>query len=125
MIDQSIQFRLCLVFSATNYEYNFHVKHNGKVSWQDPVARMSGLPFDCTMADVQKFFEGMICKIEQSSNNRLDILLDIEIARNGIYITRDMADKALGDGFVAFVNMDNAYKAVDVYDQKRIQHRFG
>lgn len=51
--------------------------------------------------------------------------LDIEIARNGIYITRDMADKALGDGFVAFVNMDNAYKAIDMHDQKRIQHRFG
>jgi hypothetical protein len=51
--------------------------------------------------------------------------LDIEIARNGIYITRDMADKALGDGFVAFINMDNAYKAIDMHDQKRIQHRFG
>ncbi len=51
--------------------------------------------------------------------------LDIEIAKNGIYITRDMADKALGDGFVAFVNMDNAYKAINTHDQKRIQHRFG
>jgi hypothetical protein len=50
--------------------------------------------------------------------------LDVEIARNGIYITRDMADKALGDGFVAFVNMDNAYKAIDMHDQKRIHHRF-
>jgi hypothetical protein len=49
----------------------------------------------------------------------------IEIARNGIYITRDMADKALGDGFVAFVNMDNAYKAIYMHDQKHIQHRFG
>jgi hypothetical protein len=36
-----------------------------------------------------------------------------------------MADKALGDGFVAFINMDNAYKAIDMHDQKRIQHRFG
>jgi hypothetical protein len=54
-----------------------------------------------------------------------EMCLDIEIARNGIYITRDMADKALGDGFVAFVNMDNAYKAIDMHDQKRIQHRFG
>ena len=52
------------------------------------------------------------------------INLDIEIARNGIYITRDMADKALGDGFVAFVNMDNAYKAIGIYDRQRIQHRF-
>jgi hypothetical protein len=51
-------------------------------------------------------------------------VLDIEIARNGIYITRDMADKALGDGFVAFVNMDNAFKAIDMHDQKHIQHRF-
>lgn len=36
-----------------------------------------------------------------------------------------MADKALGDGFVAFVNMDNAYKAIDLHDHKHIQHRFG
>ena len=36
-----------------------------------------------------------------------------------------MADTALGDGFVAFINMDNAYKAIDICDRKRIQHRFG
>lgn len=36
-----------------------------------------------------------------------------------------MADKALGDGFVAFVSMDNAYKAIDMHDQECIQHRFG
>ena len=35
-----------------------------------------------------------------------------------------MADQALGDGFVAFVDMDNAYKAIDIHDQKRLQHRF-
>ena len=51
--------------------------------------------------------------------------LDIEIARNGIYITRDMADQALGNGFVAFVNMDSAYKAIDMHDQKYIEDRFG
>lgn len=94
------------IFQATNYEYKFNVKHNGKVSWHEPVIRLSGLPSNCTMADVQKFFE------------------NVDIARNGIYITRDMADKALGDGFVAFINMDDAYKAIDVYDQKRIQHRY-
>jgi hypothetical protein len=29
------------------------------VSWHEPVIRMSGLPFACTMADVQHFFESM------------------------------------------------------------------
>ncbi|CAF0759922.1 unnamed protein product [Adineta steineri] len=94
------------VFRTTDYEFNFHVKHKGQVTWSEPVIRMSGLPFSCTMGEVQNFFE------------------NIEIARNGIYITRDMADQALGDGFVAFVNMTNAYKAIDTHDQKRIQHRF-
>ena len=50
--------------------------------------------------------------------------LGIEIARNGIYITRDMADKALGDGFVAFISMDNAYKALDLYHEKYLEDRF-
>jgi hypothetical protein len=36
-----------------------------------------------------------------------------------------MSDKALGGGYVAFVSMDNAYKAIDIYNQKSIQHRFG
>jgi hypothetical protein len=36
-----------------------------------------------------------------------------------------MSDKALGGGYVAFVSMDNAYKAIDVYDQKHIERRFG
>jgi RNA recognition motif-containing protein len=53
------------------------------------------------------------------------IYLDIDIARNGIYISRDMSDNALGGGYVAFVNMDHAYKAIDIYNQKHIQHRFG
>ena len=51
--------------------------------------------------------------------------LDIEIATNGIYISRDMSDNASGDGFVAFVNMDHAYKAIDLYDRSHMQHRFG
>lgn len=51
--------------------------------------------------------------------------IDIEIARNGIYITRDMSDRAVGGGYVAFISMDNAYKAIDIYDQKRIEDRFG
>ncbi|CAF2747899.1 unnamed protein product [Rotaria sp. Silwood2] len=103
---QYLDKRCIEVFRATTYEFNFHVKHKGMVSWREPVIRMSGLPFACTMADVQNFFE------------------NIEIAKNGIYITRDMADKALGDGFVAFVNMDNAYKAIDMHDHKHIQHRY-
>jgi len=36
-----------------------------------------------------------------------------------------MSDNALGGGYVAFINMDNAYKAIDIYNQKNIQHRFG
>ncbi len=48
-----------------------------------------------------------------------NLYLDIEIARNGIYISRDMSDNAVGVGFVAFVSMDNAYKAIDIYDQKK------
>jgi len=94
------------VFRATNYEYNFFVKHKGTVSWREPVIRMNGLPYTCTMADVQNFFK------------------DIEIARNGIYISRDMTDNAVGGGYVAFVSMENAYRAIDTYDQKNIQHRY-
>ncbi len=68
--------------------------------------------------------------LEKKPNNSFSFLtnifnLDIEIARNGIYISRDMSDKALGGGYVAFVSMDNAYKAIDIYDQKHIERRFG
>lgn len=59
----SINFQLLLSFHSvtrtTSYEYSFHAKHNGKVSWYEPVIRMSGLPFACTMADIQNFFESM------------------------------------------------------------------
>jgi len=44
------------------------MKHNGKVSWHDPVIRLTGLPFNCTMADVQKFFESMF--FERKKNRR-------------------------------------------------------
>ncbi|CAF0864583.1 unnamed protein product [Adineta ricciae] len=93
------------VRSATIHEYNVCMKHKDSVSWHEPVVRMSGLPISCTMGNVQNFFK------------------NIEIARNGIYITRDMADQALGNGFVAFVNMDSAYKAIDMHDQKFIEDR--
>ncbi len=83
---------------------------------------MNGLPYTCTMADVQIFFKGIF---EWIDYRFICWYLDIEIARNGIYITRDMSDKALGGGYVAFVSMDNAYKAIDIYNQKSIQHRFG
>ncbi|CAF3777142.1 unnamed protein product [Rotaria socialis] len=94
------------ILQATVYEYNFFVKHKGMISWREPVIRMNGLPYTCTMGDVQNFFK------------------DIPIARNGIYITRDMTDNALGGGYVAFISMDNAYKAMDIYDQAHIQHRY-
>ncbi|CAF4047739.1 unnamed protein product [Rotaria sp. Silwood2] len=103
---QFIGNRYIEIFRTTIYEYNFFIKHKGMISWREPVIRMNGLPFSCTMGDVQNFFK------------------DIAIARNGIYITRDMTDNALGGGYVAFVSMDNAYKAIDIYDQKHIQHRY-
>ena len=94
--------------------------------WQDPVLRLNGLPERCTMADVQNFFQGEFQQQENLSVIIVSIvILDIEIARNGIYITRDMSDRAVDGGYVAFVSMDNAYKAIDIYDQKRIEDRFG
>jgi hypothetical protein len=36
-----------------------------------------------------------------------------------------MSDTASGGGYVACVSMDNAYKAIDIYNRKRIHHRFG
>ena len=36
-----------------------------------------------------------------------------------------MTDDACGGGYVAFVSMDNAYKAIDIYNQQNIQHRSG
>ena len=51
--------------------------------------------------------------------------LGIEIATNGIYISRDMSDNASGGGYVAFVDMDTAYKAADLFDREHLQDRFG
>lgn len=47
-----------LVFRATQHEFTFFVKHQGMVSWREPVIRMRGLPVTCTMANVQNFFQG-------------------------------------------------------------------
>ncbi|UJR23540.1 hypothetical protein I4U23_026529 [Adineta vaga] len=104
--NQYLESRYIEIFRSTNYEYNFFIKNKGTILWREPVLRMNGLPYSCTMGDVQLFFK------------------NIEIARNGIYITRDMSDNALGGGYVAFVSMDNAYKAIDLYNQKRIEHRY-
>ena len=35
-----------------------------------------------------------------------------------------MTDKALGGGFVACINMENAFKAIDLYNQKHMEDRF-
>lgn len=35
------------------------MKHKGMISWREPVIRMSGLPYTCTMGDVQNFFKGI------------------------------------------------------------------
>lgn len=115
-----------LVSRATIYEYNFFMKYKGTILWRDPVLRMNGLPYTCTMADVQNFFKGKFSIIKSFLLIYMYMFdLDIDIARNGIYITRDMSDKALGGGYVAFINMENAYKAMDIFNQKKIQHRFG
>ncbi|CAF1197168.1 unnamed protein product, partial [Didymodactylos carnosus] len=93
------------VFRAKDSEYNFYVKNNGLVSWREPVIRMSGLPYRCSISDIQKFFDGL------------------EISKNGVYIVRDFDERAIGDGYVAFANMDNAYEAMEL-NQKQIGHRY-
>lgn len=64
------------------------------------------------------------CAMQSNLSRSNHSLLDIEIATNGIYITRDMTDTALGAGFVAFISMDNAYRAIDLYHQKYMGDRF-
>jgi hypothetical protein len=56
-----------LVVRATNYEYNFFVKQKGVVSWHEPVIRMNGLPYSCTMADVQNFFKGIYIYLKKQT----------------------------------------------------------
>ncbi|CAF1391811.1 unnamed protein product, partial [Didymodactylos carnosus] len=94
------------IFRAKNAEYNFYIKHNGIISWREPVVRMRGLPYRCSTLDIQELFDG------------------IDISKNGVYIVRDSEEQATGDGFVAFTNMDNAYEAMDI-NRKQIGHRLG
>ncbi|CAF1219717.1 unnamed protein product [Didymodactylos carnosus] len=93
------------IFRAKNAEYNFYVKNNGLISWREPVVRVRGLPYRCSTSDIQELFSG------------------IEISKNGVYIARDVEDRATGDGFVAFINMDNAYEAMEI-KRKQIGHRY-
>lgn len=75
-----------------------------------------------------KFFQRFLLANKHKTKEKKSInrfFLDVSIARNGIYISRDMTDDACGGGYVAFVSMDNAYKAIDIYNQQNIQHRFG
>ncbi|CAF0792341.1 unnamed protein product [Didymodactylos carnosus] len=68
----------------------------------DPVVRLRGLPYNSKKEDITRFFEGL------------------EIAENGIHISNS---KPAGEGFVAFVNMENAQRALG-FNRKNIGHRY-
>ncbi|CAF4780062.1 unnamed protein product, partial [Rotaria socialis] len=70
-------------------------------NWQEPAVRLRGLPYHATKSDISKFFDGL------------------DIAQNGIHIS---SSKPAGEAFVAFVNMDNALRALE-FNRMNMGHR--
>lgn len=70
--------------------------------WREPVVRLRGLPYNSTKSSVIEFFKGL------------------HIAQNGVHIS---ASKPAGEAFVAFTNMDNAFRALE-YNRKNMGHRY-
>ncbi|CAF0819054.1 unnamed protein product [Rotaria sp. Silwood1] len=71
-------------------------------NWQEPVVRLRGLPYHSSKNDVMKFFDGL------------------DIAQNGVHIS---SSKPAGEAFVAFVNMDNALRALE-FNRMNMGHRY-
>ncbi|CAF1521733.1 unnamed protein product [Rotaria magnacalcarata] len=71
-------------------------------NWQEPAVRLRGLPYHATKSDISKFFDGL------------------DIAQNGIHIS---SSKPAGEAFVAFVNMDNALRALE-FNRMNMGHRY-
>ncbi|CAF1362057.1 unnamed protein product [Rotaria sordida] len=71
-------------------------------NWREPVVRLRGLPYHSTKSDVMKFFNGL------------------DIAQNGVHIS---SSKPAGEAFVAFVNMDNALRALE-FNRMNMGHRY-
>ncbi|CAF1012803.1 unnamed protein product [Adineta steineri] len=71
-------------------------------NWREPVVRLRGLPYNSSKEDVQGFFEGL------------------DIAQNGVHIS---SSKPAGEAFVAFVNMDNALRALE-FNRMNMGHRY-
>jgi heterogeneous nuclear ribonucleoprotein F/H len=70
--------------------------------WQEPVVRLRGLPYNSSKDDVIKFFDGL------------------DIAQNGVHIS---SSKPAGEAFVAFMNMDNALRALE-FNRMNMGHRY-
>ncbi|CAF1214398.1 unnamed protein product [Rotaria magnacalcarata] len=71
-------------------------------NWREPVIRLRGLPYNSSKEDVTRFFDGL------------------DIAQNGVHIS---SSKPAGEAFVAFVNMDNALRALE-FNRMNMGHRY-
>ncbi|CAF1076500.1 unnamed protein product [Rotaria sordida] len=71
-------------------------------NWREPVVRLRGLPYNSSKEDVTRFFDGL------------------DIAQNGVHIS---SSKPAGEAFVAFMNMDNALRALE-FNRMNMGHRY-
>jgi len=69
------------------------------------VVRRRGLPFECSDAEVKKFFQ------------------NLQIVGNGIQIVHDHKGRSMGYGYVEFISASEAEKAI-LRNKKRIGHRY-
>jgi len=88
--------------TTKNNNNNDSLNQQNNDNWHEPVVRLRGLPYNSSKDDVTKFFDGL------------------DIAQNGVHIS---SSKPAGEAFVAFMNMDNALRALE-FNRMNMGHRY-
>ena len=115
-----------------------HASETNAENWREPVVRLRGLPYNSSKEDVTSFFNGTSTNGVRVGEERgttekasdqccsslllgLPHLVGLDIAQNGVHIS---SSKPAGEAFVAFMNMDNALRALE-FNRMNMGHRYG
>lgn len=95
------------IFRSDEQQLKQHTKESqsNTTNWSDPVLRLRGLPYGCTKADIEKFFQGLV------------------IAYDGIMMVIDFTGRFNGEAFVQFETISDAHKGLERHKQK-ISNRY-
>lgn len=88
------------------------------------VVRLRGLPFGCTIEQIENFFSGMRGEGIKMMHFYLKLpSVGINVVHGGITIQKEIDGRETGEAFVELVSKDDVDKAL-ARDRKEIQHRY-